>query len=242
MTDIAHRRPSTAPRSPSPRNGSSIWWAFRRHRLAMAGLVVTIAALRHRGWCPASSPSTTRSQQNARAAYHPPQAIHFVDTDADGGWSIRPYIHPSRLKRDPQTLAAVYSRGHARKIRSSILRRGLRIQRPRPVQHRTSHLFATDDPRQPLFLVGRRPARPLRLQPHHAGRADLAVGRPRRRVPVADHRHRCSAASRAITAAASISSMQRVIEFVLSLPSIPIWLALAAALPQDWPATAATIS
>lgn len=31
--------------------------------------------------------------------------------------------------------------------------------------------------------------------------------------------------------------MQRVIDFVLSLPTIPIWLALAAALPQGWPAT-----
>jgi len=30
--------------------------------------------------------------------------------------------------------------------------------------------------------------------------------------------------------------IQRVIEFVLSLPTIPIWMALAAALPQDWPA------
>ena len=29
--------------------------------------------------------------------------------------------------------------------------------------------------------------------------------------------------------------IQRVIEFVLSLPTIPIWLALAAALPQNWP-------
>ena len=32
-------------------------------------------------------------------------------------------------------------------------------------------------------------------------------------------------------------TMQRVIDFVLSLPTIPIWLALAAALPQGWPAT-----
>jgi peptide/nickel transport system permease protein len=30
--------------------------------------------------------------------------------------------------------------------------------------------------------------------------------------------------------------VQRAIEFVLALPTIPIWLALAAALPQDWPA------
>ncbi len=29
--------------------------------------------------------------------------------------------------------------------------------------------------------------------------------------------------------------IQRVVEFILSLPTIPIWLALAAALPADWP-------
>jgi peptide/nickel transport system permease protein len=31
--------------------------------------------------------------------------------------------------------------------------------------------------------------------------------------------------------------IQRVIEFVLALPTIPIWMAMAAALPQNWPAT-----
>ncbi len=31
---------------------------------------------------------------------------------------------------------------------------------------------------------------------------------------------------------------QRVIEFILALPTIPIWLALSAALPQNWPALA----
>ncbi len=31
--------------------------------------------------------------------------------------------------------------------------------------------------------------------------------------------------------------IQRVIELVLSLPTIPIWLALSAAVPQNWPAT-----
>ena len=33
------------------------------------------------------------------------------------------------------------------------------------------------------------------------------------------------------------SAVQRAVEFVLSLPSIPIWLAASAALPHDWPAT-----
>ncbi len=30
--------------------------------------------------------------------------------------------------------------------------------------------------------------------------------------------------------------IQRIIEFLLSLPTIPLWMALSAALPADWPA------
>ena len=31
--------------------------------------------------------------------------------------------------------------------------------------------------------------------------------------------------------------IQRVIEFLLSIPTIPLWMALAAALPKDWETT-----
>src|SRR5262245_60099147 len=91
-----------------------VWWAFKRHRLAMAGLVGTtlfyiVAAAP--GFLAVNDPS----QQNARAASHPPQIVHFIDNAADGSWSFWPYIHPSVLKRDPQTLQAVYSEDETRK-------------------------------------------------------------------------------------------------------------------------------
>src|ERR1700759_4093826 len=85
-----------------------VWWAFKRHHLAMAGLVVTVFL-----YIVAAGPGffaiNDPSQQNSRAAYYPPQAIHFIDAAADGSWSIRPYIHPYVLKRDPETLAAIFS-------------------------------------------------------------------------------------------------------------------------------------
>ena len=31
-------------------------------------------------------------------------------------------------------------------------------------------------------------------------------------------------------------AIQRLIEFLISLPTIPLWMALAAAIPSDWPA------
>ncbi|MDB5513959.1 MAG: peptide transporter permease, partial [Tardiphaga sp.] len=70
-----------------------VWWAFKRHRLAMAGLIIT-AFLYVIAVAPGFFAINDPSQQNARAAYYPPQLIHFVDTAADGSWSIRPYIHP----------------------------------------------------------------------------------------------------------------------------------------------------
>ena len=70
-----------------------VWWAFKRHRLAMAGLVVT-AILYLVAIVPGFFAVNDPSQQNTRSAFHPPQGLHFIDTADDGSWSIRPYIHP----------------------------------------------------------------------------------------------------------------------------------------------------
>src|SRR5260370_22834465 len=92
-----------------------VWWAFRRHRLAMIGLVMTVAfyivAL-----VPGFFAINDPSQQNPRAAYRPPAALHFIATADDGSWSFGPYIHASVLKRDPQTLETVFVDDPTRKI------------------------------------------------------------------------------------------------------------------------------
>src|SRR5260370_8190698 len=84
-----------------------VWWAFRRHRLAMIGLVMTVAfyivAL-----VPGFFAINDPSQQNPRAAYRPPAALHFIATADDGSCSLGPYIHASLLKRDPQTLETAF--------------------------------------------------------------------------------------------------------------------------------------
>ena len=165
-----------------------MWWAFRRHRLAMIGLAVTIL-LYMIAAVPGFFATNDPYQQNGRAAYHPPQAIHLIDTDASGGWTFRPYFHPARLARDPVSLAAVYKPDTEPQDRDPLLRRRLRVFGLRPV-----HLQAASARLRrsaPAAVPRRRgPARPLRLEPHHAGRADLALARPRRRDPVVAHRGR----------------------------------------------------
>lgn len=211
-----------------------VWWAFKRHRLAMVGLWVTVL-LYLIAVVPGFFAVNDPEQQNRRAIFHPPQALHIIDTAEGGGWSVRPYIHPYMLKRDPQTLASVYVEDVNRKVYLSMFGEGYAYS-VLGLFNSSRHLFSSQEASQPLFFFG------------------------------ADRLGRCVFSRIMIGAQISLSvgllgvflslflgvvlggisgyyggkidfCIQRVIELVLSLPTIPIWLALAAALPQDWPAT-----
>ena len=211
-----------------------VWWAFRRHRLAMAGLVVTvimyiIAVIP--GFFAVNDPS----QQNARAAFHPPQALHLIDTSEDGSWSLRPYIYPYVLKRDPKTLAAIYAQDRTHKVYLKMFAQGYEYS-VFGLFNATTHLFASENARQPLFFFGAdRLGRCVFSRIMVGTQISLSVGLV------------------GVFLALSIGivlggisgyyggkidfAIQRVIELVLSLPTIPIWLAASAAVPQNWPAT-----
>lgn len=211
-----------------------VWWAFRKHHLAMAGLVITaifyvIAAVP--GFFAINDPAA----QNARAAYYPPQIIHWIDDAPEGGWSIRPYIHPYQLKRDPQTLAALYVEDKTKKSYLKLFAQGYeyRILGLIPA---STHLFASENKAQPLFPLGAdRLGRCVWSRIMQGTQISLSVG--------------LVGVFLSLTIGVILGGIsgyyggridfvvQRAIEFVLSLPTIPIWLAMSAALPQDWPAT-----
>jgi len=211
-----------------------LWWAFRKHQLAMIGLVVVVA-LYIVAAVPGFFAVNDPAMQNARAAYHPPQAIHFFDTDAAGNTSFRPYIHPYQLRRDPQTLAAIYVEDMTRKIPVSMLGTGYKYK-VFWLFETDIHMFASADPRQPLFILGAdRLGRCVYSRIMQGAQISLSLG--------------LVGVFLSLTIGVVLGGIsgyyggrsdfviQRVIEFILSLPTIPIWLALAAALPQDWPAT-----
>jgi len=211
-----------------------VWWAFRRHRLAMAGLVITVA-MYIIAVVPGFFAVNDPSQQNARAAFHPPQSLHLIDTSEDGSWSVRPYIYPYVLKRDPKTLAAVYAQDKTRKVYLQMFGQGYEYS-VLGLFNSTTHLFASENVRQPLFFFGAdRLGRCVYSRIMVGTQISLSVGLV------------------GVFLALSIGivlggisgyyggridfAIQRVIELVLSLPTIPIWLAASAAVPQNWPAT-----
>ena len=107
----------------------------------MAGLIVT-AALYLIAVVPGFFAVNDPSKQNVRTAFHPPQALHLIDTSSDGSWSLRPYIHPYVLKRDPKTLASGYQEDRERKVYLELFGEGYEYSVLGLFNSRT-HLFAS---------------------------------------------------------------------------------------------------
>ncbi|WHO22951.1 ABC transporter permease [Agrobacterium tumefaciens] len=232
MSDITITTNARQDRAAVASQWQLIWWAFKRHKLAMAALFITIA-MYIVALVPGFFAINDPVLQNARATFHPPQRVHFVDTTE--GFSLGMYYYPLKLTRNPETLAAVFVEDTAKKIPIQLFGRGYEYS-VFGLFNTNIHLLASTDKTRPLFLFGAdRLGRDVFSRVVQGAQVSLSIGL----VGV-------FFSLLLGVVLGGISGyyggridfvMQRVIDFVLSLPTIPIWLALAAALPQGWPAT-----
>jgi peptide/nickel transport system permease protein len=209
-----------------------IWWAFKRHRLAMIALFVTIA-MYIVALVPGFFAINDPILQNARATFYPPQMIHLFDTS--NGFEFGLHYYPLKLTRDPETLAAVFVEDTGKKIPIKLFGRGYTYS-VLGLFNSDIHLLASTDKARPFFLFGAdRLGRDVFSRVVQGSQVSLSIGL----VGV-------FFSLLLGIVLGGISGyyggkidffLQRVIDFVLALPTIPIWLALAAALPQGWPAT-----
>jgi peptide/nickel transport system permease protein len=208
-----------------------MWWAFRRHRLArwslyFLGFLFVIGAFAE--FFAPFDPNAA----SARHVFHPPQAIHLIDTQPDGSWRIKPWVQGHRLVRDRMTLEQHFVPDPDRRIYLSFFGKGepVELMGLIPIEHR---FLAPDDPNERFFLFGAdRLGRDMLSRVIHGTRISMSIGL----VGVA-----MSLVIGLVLGGISgyfggtvDTVIQRVIEFILSLPTIPIWLGLTAALPQDW--------
>ncbi|WP_425644624.1 ABC transporter permease [Agrobacterium leguminum] len=232
MSDITMTTNARQDRAAVASQWQLIWWAFKRHKLAMAALFITIA-MYIVALVPGFFAINDPVLQNARATFHPPQRVHFIDTTE--GFSLGPHYYPLKLTRNPETLAAVFVEDTAKKIPVQLFGRGYEYS-VFGLFTTDIHLLASTDKTRPLFLFGAdRLGRDVFSRVVQGAQVSLSIGL----VGV-------FFSLLLGVVLGGISGyyggridfvMQRVIDFVLSLPTIPIWLALAAALPQGWPAT-----
>ena len=202
-----------------------IWQRFRRNRVGMLGLIMVgglyLAVLPAEFLAP-----YTLASQFSELTFAPPQRIHFVDQT--GRFSLRPFVYGLHSERDPRTLRLVTTPNMAEQFPLRLLVRGEEYQW---LMFRSRlHLFGVEGGY--FFLLGTdRVGRDLFTRILYGGRISMTVGLIGVLVSVA------------LGSFLGILSgyyggllddlMQRGVELLISIPTLPLWLVLAAAVPPD---------
>jgi peptide/nickel transport system permease protein len=205
-----------------------IWWRFRKHRLALASALVLIA-LYVAVLCPDFFSTQDPEATEARLAFIPIQRLHVFD-----GVRPRPWVPDVAGHRNPITLRMEWRVDETRRIPVRFFVTGYPYRLLGVVPTRI-HLLgaATPDGRERLYLLGTdRLGRDQWSRLVHGTRTSMTIG--------------LTAVTLSVVLGVLLGGIsgyyggpadaviQRLIELLQSLPTIPIWLALTAALPRDW--------
>jgi peptide/nickel transport system permease protein len=205
-----------------------VWWRYRKHRLAMAGAIMLIlfyGAVLAADFLAYADPEATE----AELSLVPPQSIHWFD---DGKFS--PYVYGFTGTRDPKTFKRVYTLDPNIKIPVRFFAKGLEYKWLGFIPSNT-HLIGTEGVPAggTLFLWGADvQGRDVWSRLMYATRTSLVIGM----VSVA-----LSLILGIVLGGISgyyggilDTIIQRVIEILRSIPTIPLWMGLTAALPSSW--------
>ena len=204
-----------------------IRWKFLKHKLAVAALVILAMFYLTVVFAEIISPYDPR-QVHLDHIYVPPQKIRFFDQN--DGLQLRPFVYALQSSVDEVTLGIKYEED--RSIRHPI---GLFV-RGDPYTflgglEGTIHLFGTSD--GTFFLFGTdKLGRDLLSRIIFGGRVSLTIGLVG--VFVSLLLGIVIGGVSGYFGDTVDTLIQRGIEFIRSIPTLPLWMALSAALPPHW--------
>ena len=198
---------------------------LRRHKLAMVSLVVLVVFYLLAFFCEFFAPYD-KDKRFGDFVYAPPQRIHVFDQ----GRPRLPFVYGLKEDSDPVTWARIYVEDKAVLHPIRLFAHGVPYRLwgliPGDI-----HLIGADG--GTLFLLGSdRLGRDLLSRQLYAARISLTIGL----VGVAfSFVLGCLLGGISGYYGGSVDmAIQRVIEFLICIPTIPLWMSLSAALPADW--------
>ncbi len=203
-----------------------VWWRFRRHRLAVVSLVVVVAAYLGAATCEFWAP-TGQDSYHATYSFAPPQRVHL---SLDGG--VRLFVYEYRSSADPATLQRRFSVDTTRQVPLRFFTRGepYHLFGLIPMDR---HFFGTARAGQPFYLLGAdQQGRDIASRIIFGARVSLSVGLLG--ILVGLVLGVLLGGLSGYLGGATDTVIQRGIEFIMSIPTLPLWLGLAAAVPPGW--------
>ena len=207
-----------------------IWWRFKKHRLAVISACIVAVFYMVAAFADFIAYTEPFDTEAARS-YIPPQPIHWFDADGN----FRPHVFALKGKRDLRTFKLSYAPDPSEPRDLTLFARGYpyRLFGLIPTDR---HLIGVTNgrPQDAIFLLGTdQLGRDVFSRLLLATQTSLTIGL----VGVA-----LSLILGVLLGGVSGLQggwvdvvIQRVIEILRSVPTIPLWMGLAAAVPTSWP-------
>lgn len=206
-----------------------MWWKFRRHRMAMVGGTVTLLIYLVVVLAGFLAPYSTEAY-SAQYTYAPPQTLHLFQETASG-WLLAPYINGYKIEVDlnagrrnfvidPEVRYPVgfFVQGESYTILGFI--------------QSSTHLIGPVNEGDPMFLMGAdRLGRDMLSRTIYGTQISMTIGLVG--VFFSLFLGILLGGISGYFGGWIDNLIQRLIEFLQSLPSIPLWIGLAAAIPPD---------
>lgn len=209
-----------------------MWWKFRRHKLAMIGGVVVILLYLIALFAEFLSPADPNAISSTHT-YAPPQGLHLFNTvDGERRIGLHTYGYTSVI--DKATLSRTFTVDPDVVIPIGFFVKGNEYELF-GLFPTDRHLLGPKDPSQPFYLLGAdRLGQDLLSRLIYGTRISMSIGLVG--VLISLVLGIVLGGISGFFGGATDTIIQRVIEFVRSIPAIPLWLGLAAALPETWTA------
>ncbi len=214
-----------------------MWWKFRKHRLAMVSLVIIVAmyivAVGAGFFAPQAVDTYSRRYTQA-----PPMTIHWFDNG-----QFAPFVYGYDQETDPRTYARIYTIDEEKKIPLGFFVRGDEYQIGlhgipiSPINQLAFtldiHFFGPLEQGDPFYIFGTDDiGRDGFSRLIYASQVSLSVGLVG--VFLSLVLGIILGALSGLLGGIVDNIIQRTIEILRSIPDIPLWMALATAVPPRW--------
>ncbi len=208
-----------------------VFWKFRRHRVAVVASIV-VALLYFVGIFAEFIAPYGPQKIETRYTYAPPQSLNFFVAEPDGSRRFEPHVKGYTIEVDPVILKRTFVIDPDKIIPVGLFVIGdpYRLFGLIPMNR---HLIGPSNPADPMFLMGSdRIGRDLFSRLIYGTRISMSIGLVG--VVISLFLGILLGGLSGYYGGAVDTIVQRLIEILSSIPTIPLWMGLAAAIPLTW--------
>lgn len=209
-----------------------MWIRFRKHRVAVASGVVVLLFYLTALLCELIAPYDPLHREVMEAS-SPPMRLRFWDA-AEGKLHLRPFVYARTQQRDPDTLRRIYVNDTSQRHALTLFPAGDEYKLWGLFPARV-HLFGVEGGARMYLLGTDTQGRDLLSRILYGTRISLTIGFIG--VAMSFTLGIVLGAMSGYFGGMADMVIQRVIEIIMAIPGLPLWMALSAAIPLNWPVT-----